>query len=94
MKLLDGKVLSILPLSPEKAGLGGVGGIAKIWRLCLSYSGPESVYEVELQEPLKNLVVSKTTVALNGFVEFDLCLDPHISAGEHVQIAAYAPGEK
>jgi hypothetical protein len=94
MKILDGKVLSILPFTSETAGLGNAAAAPKVWRLSLSYSGPDTVYEVELNEPLKGLAVNKTTIALNGLVEFDLYADPQISAGDPVQIAAYPPGER
>jgi len=59
-----------------------------------SYPEPEAIYEVELSEPLKCLASKKCTMGLNGLVEFELFSDPHVAAGDTIQIDAYAPGEK
>jgi hypothetical protein len=48
-----------------------------------SYPGPERLYEFELREP-----------RLNGFVEFEMFSEPHVAAGDSMQIDAYEPGEK
>jgi hypothetical protein len=66
----------------------------KFWRMRVSYLGPETVYEVELREPLKSFASKKYTVGLNGFVEFEMFSDPHVAAGDSIQIDAYEPGEK
>jgi len=60
----------------------------------VSYLGPETVYEVELREPLKSFASKKYTVGLNGFVEFEMFSDPHVAAGDNIQIDTYEPGEK
>ena len=68
--------------------------VIKFWRMRVSYLGPETVYEVELREPLKGFASKKYTVGLNGLVEFEMFADPHVAAGDSIQIDAYEPGEK
>jgi hypothetical protein len=68
--------------------------VIKFWRMRVSYLGPETVYEVELREPLKSFASKKYTVGLNGIVEFEMFSDPHVAAGDSIQIDAYEPGEK
>jgi hypothetical protein len=98
MIILDGKVLSTLPLmaaklenSPqdprEKTG-------QKRWQMRVSYVGPESVYEVELQEPLRGFVSKQYTIGLNGHIEFEMHSDPGIAAGAQIRMNAYEPGER
>ena len=60
----------------------------------VSYPEREAVYEVELREPLRSLASKKYTVGLNGLVEFTMFSDPHVAAGDSIQIDAYEPGEK
>jgi len=98
MKTLNAKVLSILKSQPyrtrDKSDGQDKETLIEFWRLRVSYPEPEAVYEVELSEPLKSFASKKCTVGLNGLVEFDLFSDPQVSAGDIVQIDAYAPGEK
>ena len=68
--------------------------VIKFWRLRVSYLGPETLYEVELREPLKSFASKEYTVGLNGLVEFEMFSDPHVAAGDSIQIDAYEPGEK
>ena len=68
--------------------------VIKSWRMRVSYLGPETLYEVELREPLKGFASKKYTVGLNGLVEFEMFSDPHVAAGDSIQIDAYEPGEK
>ena len=68
--------------------------ITNFWRMRVSYLGPETLYEVELREPLKSFASKKYTVGLNGLVEFEMFSDPHVAAGDSIQIDAYEPGEK
>jgi hypothetical protein len=82
MKTLQGKVLSILRSRPS------------IWRMRVSYSGPQTLFEMELCQPLKSCAAEKYTVGLNGFVEFELFSEPPIAAGDSIMIDAYEPGEK
>jgi hypothetical protein len=46
----------------------------------VSYLGPETLYEVELREPLKSLASKKYTVGLNGLAEFEMFSEPHVAA--------------
>jgi hypothetical protein len=52
----------------------------------VSYLGPETLYEVELREPLKSFASKKYTVGLNGLVEFEMFCEPHVAAGDSIQI--------
>ena len=45
----------------------------------VSYLGPETLYEVELREPLKCLASRKYTVGLNGLAEFEMFSEPHVA---------------
>jgi hypothetical protein len=66
----------------------------KFWRMRISYLGPDTLYEVELREPLKSFASKKYAVGLNGLVEFEMFSDPDVAAGDSIQIDAYEPGEK
>ena len=44
----------------------------------------EMLYEFGLREPLKNATSEKCTVGLNGFVEFEMFSEPHVTCGEMV----------
>jgi hypothetical protein len=59
-----------------------------------SYSGPKTLYECELREPLESFASKKYTVGLNGFVEFEMFSEPHVAIGDSIQIDAYEPEEK
>ena len=43
---------------------------------------------------LKSFASKKYTVGLNGFVDFEMFSEPHVAAGDSIQIDAYEPGEK
>jgi len=98
MKTLKAKVLSILKLQPYRMRDGSddqkKDTVIESWRMRVSYLGPEMLYEVELREPLKDFASKKYTVGLNGFVDFEMFSDPHVAAGDSIQIDAYEPGEK
>jgi hypothetical protein len=98
MKTLKARVLSVLSLEPFRRGDKSDGQskdtIIKFWRMRCSYPGPETFYECELREPLENFASTKYTVGLNGFVEFEMLSEPHIAAGDSIQIDAYEPEEK
>ena len=53
---------------------------------------PSTTEEFELREPLKSFASEKYTVGLNGFVEFEMLSEPHVSAGDSIQIDACEPG--
>ena len=98
MQTLEGKILSILKSRSSQPGGESNGQNQetnlKVWRVKVSYSGPQSMYEMELREPLKSCAAEKYTVGLNGFVEFELFSEPQIAAGDAIWIDAYEPGEK
>ena len=98
MKTLEAKVLSILKLQPyrvrDKSDDENKDTAIKFWRMRVSYLGPDTLYEVELREPLKSFASKKYTLGLNGLVEFEMFSDPQIVAGDSIQIDAYEPGEK
>jgi hypothetical protein len=101
MQTLEGKILSILRSRPSQTGgesneqsPDSPETNLKVWRMRVSYSGPQSLYEMELREPLKSSAGEKYTVGLNGFVEFELFSEPQIAAGDAIWIDAYEPGEK
>jgi hypothetical protein len=98
MRTLEAKVLSVLKLRPNRrkdnsAGRSKETG-TEVWRMRVSYLGPETLYEMELQEPLKSFASSKHTVGLNGLVEFEMRSEPAVAAGDRILIDAYEPGEK
>jgi hypothetical protein len=98
MRTLQGKILSILRLRPS--GIGGrpegqsANAANKCWRMRVSYDGPETLYEIELREPLKSMASKKHTVGLNGLVEFEMLSNPEVAAGDSILIDAYEPGER
>jgi hypothetical protein len=98
MRTLKARVLSVLSLQPFRRGDKSDGQskdtIIKFWRMRCSYSGPETLYKCELREPLQNFASKKYTVGLNGFVEFEMFSEPHVAAGDSIQIDAYEPEEK
>ncbi len=98
MLTLKARVLSVLQLQPRRAAnaLDAKDSDTRIsvWRLQVSYSGPEIVYEVQLREPLKSLASRQPVIGLNGFAEFNLFSQPHIAAGDFVEIDVYKAGEK
>ncbi len=98
METLKATVLSILKLqarrSRGKSDSQRKEGSIHSWRLRVAYSGPQTIYEMELREPLKSRAAKKHTVGLNGLVEFEMLSDPEIAAGESILIDAYEPGEK
>jgi hypothetical protein len=98
MQTLEAKVLSVLQLRPNRARDNAEGQNdgtdTKLWRMRVSYPGPETLYEIELHEPLKAFAARKQTVGLNGLVEFEMLSEPGVSAGDRILIDAYEPGEK
>ena len=66
----------------------------EFWQMRVSYLGPQTLYEMELREPLKSSASKKHTVGLNGFVEFEMLFEPNVAAGDNILIDAYEPGEK
>jgi len=98
MQTLEAKVLSVLKLRPNRGRDNVEGqseeGDTNLWRMRVSYPGPETLYEMELREPLKTFASKKQTVGLNGLVEFEMLSEPGVAAGDRILIDAYEPGEK
>jgi hypothetical protein len=95
MKTLNAKVLSILKSQSHRTrDKSDHQTCIEVWRMRASYPGLETVYEVELREPLRSLASKKYTVGLHGFVEFEMFSDPQVAAGDTIQIEAYEAGEK
>ena len=96
MKILEARVQSVLKLQPYRISNGSVvqNQDAAVWRMRLSYPGRDTVYEVELREPLKSFACKKYTVGLNGIVEFDMLSKPIVAAGDRIQIDLYECGER
>ena len=99
MQTLKAMVLSVLQVQSYRKrdqadGERSALGIGKYWRLRVSYPGPQTLYEMELREPLKSLASKKQTVGLNGLVEFEMFSEPQVAAGDSILIDAYEPGEK
>ena len=93
METLNATVLSILKLQARR-GRGKSDpqrkeGSLHSWRLRVAYNGPQTIYEMELREPLKSRASKKHTVGLNGLVEFEMLSDPEIAAGESKALRAW-----
>jgi hypothetical protein len=98
MTIFEARVLSVLKLQPYRIRDGSAAQnedtTPAVWRMRLSYPKPNTVFEVELREPLKNLACKKYTLGLNGIVEFDMFSEPPVAAGDRLQIDLYECGEK
>jgi hypothetical protein len=98
MKTLRATVLSVLKVKPHRTGNAPdeqkKDAIIRFWKMRLSYGGSDTIYEVELREPLKSLALKGIAVGLNGFVEFTMFSEPDIAAGDSVEINVYEFGEK
>jgi hypothetical protein len=92
MIISEAKVLSILKLQPHGMTNGSSAEIADVWRMCLSYPRPNTVFQVELREPLKSIASEKYSIGMNGLVEFDLFSAPPAAAGDRIQIELYNCG--
>jgi hypothetical protein len=98
MKISEAKVLSVLKLQAYRARNGSIaqseGTMPSVWRMRISYPGPNTVFDVELREPLKSAACKKYTVGLNGVVEFDMFSKPSVAAGDRIEIDLYESGER
>jgi hypothetical protein len=97
MQTLKGRVLSILKLQhrvSDKSDTQHEDPALESWRMRVSYQGLQTLYEMELCEPLKSFASKKYTVGLNGVVEFEMIFQPPVAAGDSILIDAYEPGEK
>jgi len=98
MEIVEARVLSVLKLKPCRIRNGSAtqneDPVPSVWRMCLSYPGLHTVFEVELREPLKSLASKKYAVGLNGMVEFDMFSEPPVAADDRIQIDLFECGEK
>jgi hypothetical protein len=98
MKSFEAKVTGIvkLPRYRIKAKLGDRSQeiFVTLWRMSVSYLANEQVYEMELQQPLKQLACTEYSVGSIGLAEFDLSASPPVKIGDRIRIDAFAPGER
>jgi len=98
MQTLKATVLSVLKLQPHPTADAPDGQnkdtAINLWRMRASYVGPETLYEVELREPLKSLASKNIAVKLNGYVEFKMFSQPDIALGDSIEIVVYEFGER
>jgi hypothetical protein len=97
MQTLKARVVSVLKLQPYRTGKASDDqnkDTISLWHMQVSYFGPNTIHEVELREPLKSLASKQIAVGLNGSAEFDLFSEPHVAAGDSIEIDAYEFGEK
>jgi hypothetical protein len=50
--------------------------------------------KLKLREPLKSLASKKYTVGSNGLAEFEMFSEPHVAAGDGIQISVIPWGAK
>jgi len=98
MKTFEAKVTRIVKLPTYrikgKPGDGGNDLILTLWRMSVSYLAKDEVYEIELQEPLRQFSCTEYSIGTIGLAEFDLSVTPPVSLGDRIQIDAYEPGER
>ena len=98
MKSFEAKVTGIvkLPRYRIKATLGDKRReiVVTLWRLSVSYLANDQIYEIELQQPLKQLACTEYSIGSIGLAEFDLSESPPVKKGDRIQIDAYTPGER
>ena len=98
MQTLKARVLSVLKLQAHRMGNTSdeqnKDAVISLCQMRVSYFGPETLYEVDLHEPFKSLASKSIAVGLNGFVAFEMLSEPHIAAGDSIEIDVYEFGEK
>ena len=67
---------------------------AIVKRMSVSYIAKDEVYEIELQEPLKQLACTEYSIGRSGLAEFDFSAVPPVNIGDRIQINAYQLGER
>jgi hypothetical protein len=96
MKSFEVKVTSIVKLPTYRIRVKERGRdkdiILTLWRMAVTYLAKEEVYELELQESLKQLACTEYSIGVNGLAEFDLSAQPPVNIGDRIQIDAYEPG--
>lgn len=98
MKTFEAKVTKVVKLPTYrikgKPGHRRKDLILTLWRMSVSYLAKDEVYEIELQEPLKQFSCTEYSVGTTGLAEFDLSVTPPVNVGDRIQIDAYEPGER
>jgi hypothetical protein len=98
MNSFEAKVTGIVKLPTYRikvqAGDRRVEIILTLWRLSVSYLAKEEIYEIELQEPLRQDACTEYSIGRTGLAEFDLSAAPPVNVGDRIQIDAYQPGER
>jgi len=98
MKSFEVKVTAVVKLPTYrikvKAGRRRKDIILTLWRMSVSYLAKDEVYEIELQEPLKQLACTEYSIGRSGLAEFDFSAVPPVNIGDRIQINAYQLGER
>jgi len=98
MKSFEVKVTAVVKLPPYrirmKAGHRRKDIILTLWRMSVSYLAKDEAYEIELQEPLKQLACTEYSIGRSGLAEFDFSAAPPVNIGDRIRIDAYQLGER
>jgi hypothetical protein len=98
MKSFEVKVTAIVKLPTYrikvKSGHRRKDIILTLWRMSVSYLANDEVYEIELQEPFKQLACTEYSIGRSGLAEFDFSAAPPVNIGDRIQIDAYQLGER
>jgi hypothetical protein len=98
MKSIEVKVTGVVKLPTyrikAKPGDRRKDIILTLWRMSVSYLAKDEVYEIELQEPLRQLSCTEYSIGTSGLAEFDFSAPPPVNIGDRIQIDAYEPGER
>jgi hypothetical protein len=98
MKSFEVKVTGVVKLPKYrirvKQGARHKDILVTLWRMTVSYLAKDEVYEMELQEPLRELACAEYSVGIRGVAEFDLSAKPPVNVGDRIRIDAYGPGER
>ena len=98
MKILEAKVTRVVKLPTyrikAKPGERRKPIVLTLWRMSVSYLAKEEIYEVELQEPLRQLSCTQYSIGTTGLAEFDLSANPPVNVDDRLRLVAYKPGER
>ena len=98
MNSFEAKVIGVVELPTYRikteSGDKGKEITLTLWRMSVSYLAKDEVYEIQLQEPLKQFSCTEYSIGKRGLAEFDLSAIPPIKVGDRIRIDAYEPGER
>ena len=98
MKSFEVKVTAVVKLPTYrikvKTGHRRKDIILTLWRMSVSYLAMDEAYEIELQEPLKQLACTEYSIGRSGLAEFDFSAAPPVNIGDRIRIDAYRLGER